>query len=197
MGYRDLQEKILSREAKVAVIGLGYVGLPLAVEKAKAGFPTIGIERKPERVRKVNSGENYIPDVLDLDLQAVVRSGKLKATQDFDVIAEVDVITVCVPTPLDKNKTPYTGYIEHVVDQSLPYLHRGQLLILESTTYPGTTEEVIQPRIESRGFVLGEDFYLAYSPERVDPGNREFKVKNTPKVVGGVTPRCTEVARTL
>ena len=197
MVHRDLQEKIRSKRAKVAVIGLGYVGLPLAVEKAKAGFSVVGIERNPERVRKVNAGENYISDVLDLDLQEVVQGGKLEATRRFDVIAEVDVITVCVPTPLDKNKTPYTGYIEHVVDQSLPYLHPGQLLILESTTYPGTTEEIIRPRIERRGFVIGEDFFLAYSPERVDPGNREFQVKNTPKVVGGVTSRCTEMAKAL
>jgi UDP-N-acetyl-D-glucosamine dehydrogenase len=194
---KKLLSKIRSREAKIAVIGLGYVGLPLAVEKAKAGFLVVGIERKPERVEKVNRGVNYIPDVLDVELEEVVRTGQLRATQEFHVISDVDVITICVPTPLDKNKTPYTGYIEHVVDQSLPYLKQHQLMVLESTTYPGTTEEVILPRIQARGFKVGKDFYLAYSPERIDPGNRRFKVKNTPKVVGGVTPRCTQIAREL
>lgn len=193
----DLLDKIRNRQCTIAVIGLGYVGLPLAVEKAKAGFSVIGIERNPERVRKVNRGENYIPDVLDVDLEEVVRAGKLKATQDFKAIAEADVITICVPTPLDKNKNPDTSYIEYVVEQSLPYLRKQQLMVLESTTYPGTTEEVILPRIEARGFKVGQDFYLAFSPERVDPGNRQFNVKNTPKVVGGVTPHCTEVAKAL
>jgi UDP-N-acetyl-D-glucosamine dehydrogenase len=192
-----LLEKIRAREAKVVVIGLGYVGLPLAVEKAKAGFTVIGIERNPERVSNVNRGQNYIPDVLSIDLAEVVRAKKLRATQSFDVIAEADAITICVPTPLDKNKNPDTSYIEYVVDQSLPYLKAHQLMVLESTTYPSTTEEIILPKIESRGFKIGEDFYLAFSPERVDPGNRQFKVKNTPKVVGGVTPQCTEVARAL
>jgi len=193
----DLLEKIRKKKAAIAVIGLGYVGLPLAVEKAKAGFSVIGIERNPERVRQVNEGRNYIPDVLQLELSQVVRSGKLRAVADFDAIADVDVITICVPTPLDKNKNPDTSYIEHVVDESLPYLRKHQLMVLESTTYPGTTEEIILPRLQSRGFTMGVDFFLAFSPERVDPGNREFKVKNTPKVVGGATSRCTEVAKAL
>ena len=193
----DLLHKIEQREAKVAVIGLGYVGLPLAVEKAKAGFTVIGIDRKEERVAMVNRGENYIPDILGSDLATVVAEGKLRATQDFSVVADVDVITICVPTPLDKNKQPDTSYIEGVVEQSLPYLHKGQLVVLESTTYPGTTEEIILPQIESRGFKVGKDIFLAFSPERVDPGNNRYKTKNTPKVVGGVTPACTRVATAL
>jgi len=193
----DLLQKIKNREAKVAVIGLGYVGLPLAVEKAKVGFAVIGIDRKEQRVTMVNCGENYIPDILTSDLSEVVKAGKLRATQDFSVVAEVDVVTICVPTPLDKNKQPDTSYIEGVVDQSLPYVHCGQLVVLESTTYPGTTEEVILPRIESRGLKVGEDIFLAFSPERVDPGNDRYKTKNTPRVVGGVTPACTEVATAL
>jgi UDP-N-acetyl-D-glucosamine dehydrogenase len=193
----ELIDKVQKREAAVAVIGLGYVGLPLAVEKAKAGFKVTGIERKLERVEKVNRGENYIPDVVGAELSEVVRDGKFRATQSFEPIAEVDIITICVPTPLDKNKNPDTRYIEHVVDRSLPHLKRGQLMILESTTYPGTTEEVILPRIQSRGFQVGEDFYLAFSPERIDPGNKSYRLKEIPKVVGGVTQNCGRAAKAL
>jgi len=193
----ELLDKIKNKKAKIAVIGLGYVGLPLAVEKAKAGFTVVGIDRNKKRVAMVNRGENYIPDVLARELAEVVKDGKLQATQDFSVIANVDVVTICVPTPLDKNKQPDTSYIEYVVEQSVPYLHPGQLMVLESTTYPGTTEEVIQPQIEGQGFTIGQDFFLAFSPERIDPGNRKFQMKNTPKVVGGVTVSCTEVAKAL
>lgn len=193
----DLIDKIKSKSAKIAVIGLGYVGLPLAVEKAKAGFHVVGIERKKDRVDKINRGENYIPDVLDIDLKEAVQEKRLWATQSFEAIKDVDVVTICVPTPLDKNKNPVTTYIENVVDNSLPFLKKDQLLVLESTTYPGTTEEIILPQIESRGFKVGEDFYLAYSPERVDPGNKKYKTGNTPKVVGGITSKCTDVAKTL
>ena len=192
-----LMERIRSKSARVAVIGLGYVGLPLAVEKAKAGYSVVGIDRNPERVAQVNRAENYIGDVVPDDLAAVVRSGKLRATVDFAVVADVDVVTICVPTPLDKNKQPDTSFIEHVVEQSLPYIHAGQLIVLESTTYPGTTEEIIQARVEARGFVVGRDIFVAFSPERVDPGNAQYKTKNTPKVVGGVTPACTAVAAAL
>ena len=192
-----LLQRIKQREARIAVIGLGYVGLPLAVEKAKVGFDVTGLDRNPARVEMVNRGENYIPDILGSDLARVVTEGKLRATEDFSIIADVDVITICVPTPLDKNKQPDTSYIEGVVEQSLPYLQKGQLVVLESTTYPGTTEEIILPRIESHGFKVGEDIFLAFSPERVDPGNDRYKTKNTPKVVGGVTPACTEMAATL
>ena len=192
-----LLERIEAREARITVIGLGYVGLPLAVEKAKAGFTVIGIDRKETRVAMVNRGENYIPDVLAGELAEVVKIGKLQATQAFSVIKDSDVVAICVPTPLDKNKQPDTTYVEGVVDQSLPYLHKDQLVVLESTTYPGTTEEVILPKIESRALKVGEDIFLAFSPERVDPGNKHYKTKNTPKVVGGVTPACTEIAATL
>ncbi len=192
-----LLKKVATGQAKVAVIGLGYVGLPLAVEKAKAGFSVVGIDRNADRVAQVNRGENYIPDILGSELASVVTSGRLRATQDFSVVAKVDVVTICVPTPLDKNKQPDTSYIESVVEQSLPYLHKGQLVVLESTTYPGTTEEIILPQIESRGLKVGQDVFLAFSPERVDPGNERYKTHNTPKVVGGVTPACTAVAKAL
>lgn len=195
--FKGLREKIESKSASVVVIGLGYVGLPLAVEKAKAGFRVVGIERNPERVAMVNRGENYISDVLAQELSTMVDSGLLRATQSFEAVAEADVVTICVPTPLDKNKQPDTKYIEHVVDQSLPHLHAGQLMVLESTSYPGTTEEVILPRLESRGFTIGEDIFLAFSPERVDPGNHHYKTQNTPKLVGGVTAQCTEIAATV
>jgi len=194
MYKQTLLRKLANRKATAGVIGLGYVGLPLAVELARAGFKVVGIERNPSRVEAVNRGESYVPDVLNLDLEGAVSTGNLKATQSFDVLHEADVIVICVPTPLDKNKQPDTVYIEYVVEQSLPHLHPGQLMILESTTYPGTTEEVIKPRLEGRGFELGKSYFLAFSPERIDPGNRTFSVKNTPKVVGGVTPACTEVA---
>jgi len=198
MSYAEaLLKKVATGQAKVAVIGLGYVGLPLAVEKAKAGFTVVGIDRNADRVEQVNRGENYIPDILASELASVVASGRLRATQDFSVVAEVDVVTICVPTPLDKNKQPDTSYIESVVEQSLPYLHKGQLVVLESTTYPGTTEEIILPQIESRGLKVGQDVFLAFSPERVDPGNERYKTHNTPKVVGGVTPACTAVAKAL
>ena len=192
-----LSERFRSREATIAVIGLGYVGLPLAVEKAKAGFSVIGIERNPERVDQVNRGENYIGDVVADELADVVGHGRLRATSSFEPVADADVVAICVPTPLDRHKQPDTSYIEHVVEGALPYLKAGQLVVLESTTYPGTTEEIIRPRIESRGLVVGKDVLLAFSPERVDPGNARYKTRNTPKVVGGVTPACTAAAKLL
>jgi len=197
MQDRALTDKIRDRTARIAVVGLGYVGLPLSVEKARAGFEVVGIERKPDRVDKVNRGENYIGDVVAEDLAEAVSSGRLKATSSFDVVAESDVLAICVPTPLDVNKQPDTSYIEHVVEASLPYVHPGQFVVLESTTFPGTTEGIIQPRIESKGLTVGEDVFLAFSPERVDPGNVKYKTRNTPKIVGGVTPACTEVAAAL
>ena len=192
-----LIERIRTRDALIAVIGLGYVGLPLSVEKARAGFRVVGVERNPVRVSQVNRGENYIGDVVAEDLEEAVRGGRLRATAEFDIVSEADVLAVCVPTPLDKNKQPDTSHIEHVVRQSLPHIRPGQLIVLESTTYPGTTEEIIQPQVESREFSVGEDVFLAYSPERVDPGNAQFKTRNTPKIVGGVTPACTDVAAAL
>jgi len=192
-----LEKKLKDRKARIAVIGLGYIGLPLAVEKARAGFKVIGIERKKRRVDMVNRGENYIPDVIDAELEKIVREGKLGATQGFEVISEVDVVCICVPTPLTKNKEPNIGYIEDVTEHLIPYFHKGQLIVLESTTYPGTTEEVILPKLQRNGLKVGEDFYLAYSPERIDPGNKKYRMNNISKVVGGVTKKCTYLARTL
>lgn len=194
---KTLRARFESQEATIAIIGLGYVGLPLAVEFASRGFSVIGIERNSDRVETVNRGENYISDVLIEDLSKVVASGQLRATETFEGIKEADAILICVPTPLDKNKQPVTKYIEHVVEESLPFLHKQQLVVLESTTYPGSTEEIIQPRIESTGLTVGKDLYLAFSPERVDPGNPGFKTANTPKIVGGVTPECTAHAKAL
>lgn len=194
---RELKKKIVNKTAKVSVIGLGYVGLPLAVEKAKAGFEVIGIERKRQRVNMVNKAKNYISDIIDAELEKVVKEGKLRATQSFEAISEVDVICICVPTPLTRNKEPDIQHIEAVTEQFIPHFHKGQLIVLESTTYPGTTEEVILPRLQRNGLRVGEDFYLAYSPERIDPGNKRYRMNNVPKVVGGVTRRCTHLATAL
>lgn len=189
-----LLDKIKDKTANVAIIGLGYVGLPLAVESGKAGYTVTGIDLNDEKIAMLNQGMNYIPDIPDEDIVKLVSNGKLKATNNFEEIGKSDIIIICVPTPLDKNKQPVTKYIEEALDASHPNIRKGQLFILESTTYPGTTEEVILPRIESKGLKIGMDFYLAYSPERIDPGNVNFNVCNVPKVVGGVTPNCTEVA---
>ena len=192
-----LLKKIKDKTAKIAIVGLGYVGLPLAVQKAKAGFSVIGIERKRERVDMVNKGKTYIPDIVGDELKNVVKEKKFKATQSFNSISEVDIICICVPTPLTKHKEPDTQYIESVTDKMLPYLHKNQLIILESTSYPGTTEEIILPKIQNAGFKVGKDFYLAFSPERIDPGNKKYRLTNTPKIVGGVTPKCTQLAEAL
>jgi len=192
-----LEKKLRGMEARIAVIGLGYVGLPLAVEQAKAGFRVIGIEREKERVNMINQGKNYIPDVVDTELKKVVKEEKLSATENPAVVCKVDVICICVPTPLTKNKEPDIQYIEGVTNRLIPHLRRGQLIVLESTTYPGTTEEVILPRLEKAGFRVGRDLYLAYSPERISPGNEDYRIGNTPKVVGGVTERCSLLAKTL
>jgi len=192
-----LEKKLRERKAKIAVIGLGYIGLPLAVEKAKAGFTVVGIERNKKRVDMVNQGKSYISDVISVELERIVREGKLGATQDFEVISKMDVICICVPTPLTKNKEPDIQYIQGVTDKFIPYLRRGQLIILESTTYPGTTEEVILPRLQRRDLRVGEDFYLAYSPERIDPGNKEYRINNISTVVGRITKRCTHLSRIL
>lgn len=194
---QTLEKRLRNRQAKIVVIGLGYVGLPLAVEKAKAGFTVVGIEKKKKKVDMVNQGESYIPDVADLDLERVVKQKKLTATQNFEVISEVDVICICVPTPLTRNKEPDTQYIQAAIKQLIRYFHKGQLVVLESTTYPGTTEEMILPRLQRGGLKVGEDFYLAYSPERIDPGNKEYRMSNISKVVGGVTEKCTYLTKIL
>ncbi len=193
----NLMEKIKTKSAKVGVLGLGYVGLPLAVEKAKAGFNVVGFDIQKEKVEMVNEGHNYIGDVVDDDLEKLVKEGKLRATTDFDEISDCDVITVCVPTPLDKFKQPDLTYIINSTKEVAKRLHKGMLVTLESTTYPGTTNEVVLPILEETGLKVGKDFYLAFSPERVDPGNLIYKTKNTPKVVGGVTKKCTEHAKAM
>ena len=193
----QLLEKLNNRTAKVGVVGLGYVGLPLAVEKANAGYETIGFDVQESKVEMVNRGENYIGDVVDEELSELAKKGILKATTDFSFIKEVDTVCICVPTPLDLYKQPDLSYVVNSTKNVAKYLHRGMLVVLESTTYPGTTEEVLRPILEESGLKCGEDFFLAFSPERVDPGNKSYNTKNTPKVVGGCTPECTEVAAAL
>jgi len=192
-----LKEKLLSKTAVLGVVGLGYVGLPLAVEKAKAGYKTIGFDVQSSKVEMVNLGKNYIGDVVNEDLEAIVKSGLLSATSDFGRVAQADCICICVPTPLDEHQQPDISYVKSSAESIVPYMHGDMLIVLESTTYPGTTEELLKPIFESSGLKCGEDFYLAFSPERVDPGNLIYKTKNTPKVVGGVTPECTEIAAAL
>lgn len=193
----ELLNKINDKSAKVGVIGLGYVGLPLAVEKAKVGFEVIGFDIQQKRVELVNQGINYIGDVVEVELRNLVQAGNLKATADYQLIQDVDVVAICVPTPLDDYQQPDVSYVKASAEEIAKYLHQGMLVVLESTTYPGTTEEVVKPILESSGLVCGKDFFLAYSPERVDPGNKHFNTKNTPKVVGGITEMCTKVAATL
>ena len=194
---KQLLEKINNKKAKVGVVGLGYVGLPLAVEKANAGYETIGFDVQESKVNMVNNGENYIGDVVDTELKELVEAGKLKATTDFSFIKDVDTVCICVPTPLDLYKQPDLSYVVNSTKAVAEYLHRGMIIILESTTYPGTTEEVLKPILEEHRLKCGEDFFLAFSPERVDPGNKHYNTKNTPKVVGGCTADCTEVAAAL
>jgi len=193
----SLKKMILDKTATLGVIGLGYVGLPLAVEKAKAGYKTIGFDIQESKVRMVNAGENYIGDVINEDLEEIVNSGLLFATTDFAQVVKADCVCICVPTPLDDHQQPDISYVKTSAESIVPYMHKDMLIVLESTTYPGTTEEVLKPILETSGLKCGEDFYLAFSPERVDPGNLIYKTKNTPKVVGGITSKCTDVAATL
>lgn len=193
-----LLKKIKSREMIVGVVGLGYVGLPLAVEKAKAGFRTIGFDVQQSKVDKVNQGENYIGDVVDSDLKKLVQDGILTATNDFGFIREVDFVAICVPTPLDSHQQPDISYVKSSAEEIAKYLKKDTLVVLESTTYPGTTKELIMPILENgTDLKCGKDFYLAFSPERVDPGNLIYKTKNTPKVVGGIGKDATEVAAAM
>ena len=189
----NLLQKIQDKSIVAGVVGLGYVGLPLAVEKAKAGFRTIGFDVQKEKVDMVNAGHNYIGDVVDSDLAALVAQGRLSATTDFSFIKDVDFVAICVPTPLDAHQQPDISYVESSARSIAKYLHKGMMVVLESTTYPGTTEELIKPILESSGLKCGEDFYLGFSPERVDPGNLIYKTKNTPKVVGGLGKDASEV----
>ena len=194
---QEVTEKVKKREARVAVIGLGYVGLPLAVEIATAGFETIGLDTSEEKVSSIQQGKNYIMDVDSQVLQALVQKKKISATSDYSILQSCDYIVVCVPTPLSKGKEPDISYVVSAFSKIKLYLKRGQVIILESTTYPGTTEEVVLPMLQESGMKVGQDFYLAFSPERIDPGNKKFGLRNTPKVIGGVTPSCTEMSSML
>ncbi len=190
----ELMQKIQTKEIRVGVVGLGYVGLPLAVEKAKAGFKTTGFDVQDEKVKLVNGGHNYIGDVIDDDLKALVDNGMLSATTDFSFIRDVDFIAICVPTPLDRHQQPDISYVKNSTIEIAKHLTKDTMVVLESTTYPGTTEELIKPLLEDGSSLkCGEDFYLGFSPERVDPGNAVFKTKNTPKVVGAIGKEATEV----
>lgn len=184
---KEIINKISDKTLTCGVVGLGYVGLPLAVEKAKAGFKTVGFDMQPEKVDMVNAGHNYIGDVVDADLTQLVEVGMLRATSDFSFIKHVDFIAICVPTPLDSHQQPDIGYVKSSTAEIAKYLNKGMMVVLESTTYPGTTEEVLKPILEQgSGLVCGKDFYLGFSPERVDPGNLIYKTKNTPKVVSAI-----------
>ena len=189
-----LMDKLKDKSARLGVIGLGYVGLPLAVEFAEAGFEVVGFDVSEAKVNGVNEGRSHVKDVSSDVLQGVVSQGRLTATTDFSRLATVDTVNICVPTPLRKTRDPDVSYIVSAVEEIAKHLHPQMLIVLESTTYPGTTEELILPMLEAKGFSVGEDFYLAFSPERVDPGNPVYTTKNIPKVVGGVTPACTEAA---
>src|SRR2546425_2602085 len=192
-----LIESIRRHEARCGIIGLGYVGLPLALEFARAGFRVTGIDLDRSKVDAIRDGRSYIVDVRDTEIAEQVEAGRLTATEDFAAIAALDTINICVPTPLRKTKDPDLTFVVSAVNEITRHLRRGQLVILESTTYPGTTQEVVQPALEASGLEVGRDVCLAFSPERIDPGNPHFKTRNIPKVVGGVTPHCTEVAQTL
>lgn len=193
-----LLDKINNKKIKAGVIGLGYVGLPLAVEKAKAGFKTVGFDIQEEKVNMVNKGKNYIGDVVSSDLDKLVKAGYLKATSDFSFIGDMDFIAICVPTPLDRHQQPDVSFVKKSAEEIARYLTKDTLVVLESTTYPGTTRELVRPILEQgSGLKCGKDFYLAFSPERVDPGNLIYKTKNTPKVVGGIGKDATETAAAM
>src|SRR5688572_1291623 len=193
----SLLEKINNRTARTGVVGLGHVGLPLAVELAKAGYHTTGIDLDARKIQAIGEGRSYIPDVATADVKRLRGAGTLDATTEFSVVKALDTINICVPTPLRKTKDPDMSYIVSAVEEIAKYLHPGMLIILESTTYPGTTDEVVQPLLEATGLTAGEDFFLAFSPERVDPGNPTFHTHNVPKVVGGLTPMCSTLAGAL
>ena len=192
-----LIERFKSRQATLAIIGLGYVGLPLACEFVRSGFQVRGIDTDAGKVSGIRAGRSHVQDVQDADLSDLIRKGRLQASTDFAGIETADAVVICVPTPLRKTRDPDISYIVAAVDEIARYLHRGLLVVLESTTYPGTTEEVILPKLEASGLKVGRDFFLAFSPERVDPGNPRFNTRNTPKIVGGVTEACGRVALAL
>ena len=191
----SLRHKISSRTARVGIVGLGYVGLPLAVEFAKAGFTVTGVDLVESKVARINAGDSYVQDIPSGEISSLVEQGRLRATTDFSAIAELDTINICVPTPLRKTKDPDMSHIVSACQEIARYFHPGKLAILESTTYPGTTVELVLPMLSNSGMRVGVDFFLCFSPERVDPGNPNFQTRNIPKVVGGVTPACTEMGR--
>lgn len=193
----SLYNKINSKEANIGVIGLGYVGLPLAIEFAKAGFNVSGIDVDDKKIAAINKGNNYISDIDDSLLMDLVKKGKLKATKDTSIITTLDAISICVPTPLSKLKEPDVSYIINSVNAIKRYLHKDLLIILESTTYPGTTKEVVLSALRESGLIAGEDYYLCFSPERIDPGNKNYNISNTPKIIGGITNECTKVGQLL
>ena len=189
----DLEKKLQSKQARVGVVGLGYVGLPLVVEFANAGYTVIGIDIDEKKVDAINRGESYIQDISSEALAPLVKSGKVKATSDFSIVSSLDTIDICVPTPLRKTKDPDMSYIVNACQSMAKFFHPGMLVILESTTYPGTTDELLLPMFETPECKVGEDFFLCFSPERVDPGNAKYQTKNIPKVVGGITDACTKM----
>ncbi len=190
----DLLSRIRNRSARVGIVGLGYVGLPLAVAVAEAGFLVVGVDVDADRVEQVRAARSYIDDVDAGRLKPLVHSGRITATTEYEALAEAEILLICVPTPLTRSKEPDLGYVYRAAEGIRPVLRAGRLVVLESTTYPGTTEEVLRPLLERSGLRVGTDFYLAFSPERIDPGNRRFCLREVPKVVGGCTPTCTEVA---
>ena len=193
----NLKNKIENRDAQIGVVGLGYVGLPLAMEFVRAGFHVTGIDVDQEKIKKLNRGENYIQDIKDESVKNAVEMNQLSATSDFSVIQNLDAIFICVPTPLNKQKNPDISFINQVMENMKDFIHHDMLIVLESTSYPGTTRELILPEMESKGLKVGHDFYLCFSPERVDPGNEKYKTANTPKILGGITPKCGEMGKFL
>ena len=196
VSYAELIKKIDDKTARVVVIGIGYVGLPLALEFARAGYAVTGYDKDPVKVRLLNSGESYIGDIASSDLAPFVKKGTLRASGDPAVLAKADAVVVCVPTPLNKTKDPDMRFIASATEEIAAHQHKGMLIVLESTTYPGTTREVLVPKL-TKGYEIGKDVYVAFSPERVDPGNSKWTTRNTPKVIAGTSPRCLEVAKAL
>lgn len=198
MSYKQqLLDRLNKREAKVGIVGLGYVGLPLAVEFAEAGFSVIGLDVTREKVDMLNRGESYIMDIPTERLKPLVDSGRLCATTEYADLRQADTVSICVPTPLRKTKDPDMSFVVESVNSVAEVSHKGMLVVLESTTYPGTTEEIVRTKLNTKGFEIGEEVFVAFSPERIDPGNPQYGVRNTPKVVGGITPACTEVTVAL
>ena len=193
----DLTQKIKEKKATVSVVGLGYVGLPLCLEFVQAGFHVVGFDVNKNKVKSLQKGESYVTDITNQQISEALATERFRVTHDFSILKEVDTVSICVPTPLRKTKEPDISFIISATENVAKYLKKGQLIVLESTTYPGTTEEIVLPELEKRGLKVGKDFFLAFSPERIDPGNQMFSLKNTPKIIGGTTSNCTEMATSL